>query len=153
MTKKLIPKTRLKSTDGFVMCKLNYAVEPESFPKLLKALRLESGIYPKNAYYMDKVIQSIFVKYMRKFCKDSFAVAVHTEYPTKEDDYRQNKSIYLAFRSEKELFKFIMKIGAKRTRWWRSGLSFTFVGREDDPFEKRHAGENWNYEDPQDMIP
>jgi len=152
MTRKLIQKTRIKGTDGFVVCKLIYVVKPENFDSLIKTLKLEGKSYPKDSYYMQDVIKNCYMRYMRKFCTDGFAVAIDSIYPTAEDDYQQKNAIYIAFRSEKELFKFIMKMGARRTRWWKSSLAFTFVGKEDDPFQGRQAGENWNYEDPQDMI-
>lgn len=134
------------------MCKMIYVAGTDEFKHLTGLLKQSDRKFPSGAHYMTLVIKSVFVRYMREFCTDSFAIGIEDVWPTQEDDYAQKKAIYIAFRSEKELFKFIMKIGAKRTRWWKSGLSFTYVGKEDDPFEGHHAGENWNYEDPQDML-
>lgn len=149
-------KARICGDDGFYMLRYVHLAEKEPFVKLLDMLgaKVNSTMMSNNQvrYYDHKILEQKFIKYLKTFCSASFGVASMPMRPQEEDDYAQKVEFYIAFREKKDLFKFALRFGGDRTRWWRSGLSFTIIGEDGDPYVFANAGDKWNKEDPHGYI-
>ena len=148
---RLHTKCRIRGDDGFVMAKYLYVAEPEPFVKILEMLKVQNPPQAHNCHDV-KYVESRFKRYLRGFCADSFCLGNKAVYPTEDDGFKTKYEIYIGFRSKKDLFKFNMRFGAKRIKWWNSTTHFTVVATADDPYRKSVSGENWNREDPQGFI-
>ena len=153
---KLYKGARIVGDDGFVMAKITHKCNIESNKKLMEMVGASGDVLTRNGAPKDwideRTLQKVFIKYLKEFCSNSFGVAISALRPVGDDDWAHKVAIYICFRERKDLFKFSMRFGAKRIRWWRSNLSFTIIGTEDETYEKRHAGDKWNKEDPHGYL-
>ena len=153
---KLYKKARVRGDDGFVMLRYVFVCEKENFISLMEKLNANvdhSDWSNRQFRYVDmRMLERQLIKYLKPFCSDSFGVATHALHPSEEDDYKTKVAFYIAFRSKKDLFKFNMKFGGQRRRWWRSHLDFNLIATADDPYVFCSAGEKWNREDPHGYL-
>lgn len=147
---KLHIKTRVKGTDGFVMSKYVHPHTHESNLKLIQKLGQE--VVTSNQFVAPIFLQRCFVKCLKDYCANGFCISYQVERRTEENNYEPAIGFFIGFRSKKDLFKFCMKFPAKRVRWWRSEMEFTVIGKQDDDYETKHAGDDWNREDYHGVI-
>ena len=131
---------------------VNQAIEASLMKKLNANIDCSDWSNKQFRYVDMRMLERQLIKYLKPFCADSFGVASHALQPSEEDDYKTKVALYVAFRSKKDLFKFNMKFGGLRRRWWRSHINFTVVATADDPYVFCSAGEKWNREDPHGYL-
>lgn len=153
---KLYTSARIQGGDGFIFARYIYKVDEDEFKALMDMLgfKITATMMTNNMirYYDPRLLQSKFIKYLKTFCADGFCIATQILASQQDDDFAQKMSVLVGFRSQKDLFKFNLRFGAKRIKTWRSDLLFTAILTVDDPYDPRPGGEKWNREDPNGFL-